>query len=100
MNLHSYIAKNGFRVEAEPKEITLRVFDSGDIHIFNCQITAAGLDTARITAGAIMPDKQFDTRVHNAINEWLIKQGFESGIFERETKSIIKFKSIKRLLRL
>jgi hypothetical protein len=98
MNLHSYVANNGFRVEAEPKEVTLRVFDSAGEHIFNCQVTAASLDTARITAGAIMQGKEFDCGLHRAIDEYLTKQGFEFGVIER-VNSVGELRVIRRTLK-
>lgn len=98
MNLHSHIATNGFRVEAEPKEVTLRVFNQSNEHVFNCQITAASLDTARITAGAIMPGKEFDCGLHRAIDEYLTANGFEYGTIER-VNTVGEFRVITRPLK-
>jgi hypothetical protein len=100
MNLHTFTARNGLRVEAEPKEITIRIWTPENAHLFNCQVTAAGMSLARITAGTIMPGMQFDARIHHAMNDYLISQGFTHGMIEREdVDPSDKFRIITRKLK-
>lgn len=99
MNLHLYVASSQFEVEAEPKETTLRIWSPGGEHVFNCQVTAASLTLARITAGATMPGMQFDIGVHSAICDYLHTRGFTHATIERMNKSGQGFTVITRKLK-
>ena len=98
MNLHSFVASNGLVVKSEPKEITIRVFDEDNNHLFNCQVTAAGLDVARVTAGSTVNGEQFSMSIHDAINEYLMSQGFVYGILEKVSDKV-GVKTTKRKLK-
>ncbi|GAB3021798.1 hypothetical protein [Bowmanella dokdonensis] len=93
MPLKPYLSE-GLVVESEHTHTTLRVF-AGDRRCFVCQVTAAGITTARITnAVALGP---FEPRTWRVIKNWLLDQGYTEATFERSDGRVKRLKAGKHV---